>query len=121
MFARGWLIRSGLVDAGRALPVEHVNQLPGVLVKFDLELSFFVNRKLGQGKQHAGALFLVLFIQVKLTCRKVKGNRLVTKRIFLPLGVGIMRIYATSYPSVPVIEQWPTTFIRPRAFTRPWF
>src|SRR5215469_11165165 len=62
-----------LVDAGRALPVEHVDQLPRVLVQLDLKLALLVDRKLGQGKQHAGALFLVLVVKVKLTRCQVEG------------------------------------------------
>src|SRR5215472_2095331 len=63
-----------LVHAGRALPVEHVDQLPRILVEFELHLSLIVERQLRQRKQDAGALALVLIVEVKFACREVEGG-----------------------------------------------
>ena len=52
-------LSSHLVDAGCAGPVDHIYQLPGILVEYDLQLPIFIHGELSGRKQNARALFLV--------------------------------------------------------------
>jgi len=92
-----------LVNAGRSLPIENVNQIPGVPNEIHLQLSLLIDHELGCRVQHARALALVRIIHVEFASRQVVvgrsgvpvhlpelRGRLVTKRIFRPVGVGII-------------------------------
>jgi hypothetical protein len=87
------------------LPVEEVPKSPWVLIQIELHLAVLVNDQLGRGVQDAGALALVLVIQVEFTGCKVIAlvglsvkaspnlmGRLVAKVIFRPVGVATMRM-----------------------------
>src|SRR5690348_3721892 len=69
-----WLRR--LVDAGRAFPVENIDQLPGVLIEVNLQLTLLIDHELGGGIQDACALVFVLVVQVDFAGSQVEGLRL---------------------------------------------
>lgn len=70
---------SVLVDAWRALPIEHIYEVPGILIEFDLKLALFVDRKLAGRIQDARALAPVRVVQVELSARKIEGRGLTVR------------------------------------------
>src|ERR1700686_4353845 len=64
-----------LVNAGRSLPIENVNQIPGVPNEIHLQLSLLIDHELGCRVQHARALALVRIIQVEFASRQVVVGR----------------------------------------------
>jgi hypothetical protein len=65
-----------LVDAGRTLPVNDVDEFPGILIELELELALLVDGELASGIQDAGALALVGIVDVELAGGEVEGLRL---------------------------------------------
>src|SRR5260370_39656094 len=65
-----------LVDAGSALPINDVNEFPGVLVELNLQLSFFVGSELCGGVKDATTLALFLVVDVEFAACEVEGLRL---------------------------------------------
>jgi hypothetical protein len=56
-----------LVNSGRSLPIENVNQVPRVPDKIHLQLSLLINRQLGCRVQYTRALALVgVILSVRL-------------------------------------------------------
>src|SRR5580765_1250778 len=65
-----------LVDAGRAFPVENIDQLPGVLIEVNLQLTLLIDHELGGGIQDACALVFVLVVYVDFAGSQVEVLRL---------------------------------------------
>jgi hypothetical protein len=65
---------SVLIDARRALPIEHIYQVPSVLIEFDLKLALLVDSKLAGWIQYARALALVRVVQIELTAGEIEGR-----------------------------------------------
>ena len=87
------------------LPVDDIAEPPRVLVQIELQIAVFVDQQLGGRIQDAGALALVLVIEIYLASRQVKalglrirvglteGDLAVGDELMLrPVGVGIKRI-----------------------------
>src|SRR6516164_4061561 len=68
-------IREKLVDTGSALPIDDIDQFPGILIELELNLPFFVHCELTQGIKNTGALALVLIVEIKFTGSEVEGLR----------------------------------------------
>src|SRR5216684_3041961 len=64
-----------LVNAGRSLPIDNVNQVPRVPNEIHLQLPLLVDHELGCRVQDARALALVGVVQVELASRQVVGGR----------------------------------------------
>jgi hypothetical protein len=60
--------------AARLVPVDDINQLPGILAELPLKLALFVDNQLGSGEKHAGALVLVGVIYVEFARGQVIGR-----------------------------------------------
>src|SRR4029077_1057935 len=69
-------LQAKLVDAGSALPVDDIDQFPGILIELELNLPFFVHCQLTERIKNAGALTLVLIIEIEFTSSEVEGLRL---------------------------------------------
>jgi hypothetical protein len=53
-----------LINAGRSLPIDNVNQLPRVANEIYLQLPLLIDLELGCGVEHARALTLVRVVQI---------------------------------------------------------
>jgi hypothetical protein len=62
------------------IPVDDVDELPGILVELKFELAFFVDDKLSGGIEDAGALIFVLVVDFNFTSGQIVSSG---------LGVGI--------------------------------
>ena len=69
-------IQGKLVDPRSALPVDDIDQFPGILIELELNLALFVHGQLTQGIKNAGALALVLIVEIKFASSEVEGLRL---------------------------------------------
>ena len=61
-----------LVNPGRPLPIDNVRQSPGILIKVQLQLSFFVDNQLCSWKQLACTLALVLIVDLQHSGGQIK-------------------------------------------------
>src|SRR6267154_959285 len=64
-----------LVNAGRPLPIENIDQVIGVPNEIHLQLPLFVDHELSCRVQHALALALIGVVQVEFASRQVVGGR----------------------------------------------
>ena len=55
------------VDAGGALPVDDVDQFPGILIELELNLSPLCPLPIDKRIKNAGALALVLIVEIEFT------------------------------------------------------
>src|ERR1700739_2805938 len=62
-----------LMYSRSTLPIDKVRQPPGVLIQVQLQLAFFVDDQLRSGKQLAGALALVLIVELQHASSQIKG------------------------------------------------
>src|ERR1700704_1879308 len=93
------LQRAGLV------PIDNVDELPGIFVELELELSFFVNDQLSCRVENPAALIFVGIVNFNLACGQIVRSGLSVvvsftesdqavgnKAILRPVGVGIRRM-----------------------------
>src|SRR6266446_3239581 len=64
-----------LVDAGRSLPIDNVNQVPRVPNKIHLQVAVLIDHELGCRVQDARALAFVRVVQIKFSSRQIVGGR----------------------------------------------
>src|SRR5438445_5540315 len=64
-----------LVDAGRSLPIDNVNQVPRVPNNVPLQVAVLIDHELGCRVQDARALAFVRVVQVKFSSRQIVGGR----------------------------------------------
>src|SRR6266446_6493188 len=64
-----------LVNAGRSLPIDNVNQVPRVPNEIHLQLPLLIDHELGCRIQDARAFALVRVVQVEFASRQVVGGR----------------------------------------------
>src|SRR5260370_40635722 len=55
------------------MPIEDVDQLPGILAELELKLTLFVDDQLGSRVQNAAALVLIRVVQIKFTSGQIEG------------------------------------------------
>ncbi len=64
-----------LVDAGRSLPIDNINQLPRIPNKIHMQLSLLIKDELGFRVEGARALGLIRIIYVEFASRQIVGGR----------------------------------------------
>src|ERR1700675_4426107 len=64
-----------LVNGGRSLPIDDVNQLPRIPNEIHLQLPLLIDLELGGRVQHARALAFVRVVQIEFASRQVVGRR----------------------------------------------
>jgi hypothetical protein len=81
---------TGLVDAGRALPIDNVNQLPWILIEVQLQLALFIDNQLRQWVEKPCTLALILIVKLQYAGGKIEGHRLAIRpgltKPDLPIG-----------------------------------
>ena len=55
------------------VPIDDVDQLPGILAEFKLKLALFVDDELGSRVQYAAALVLIRVVQIKFASGQIEG------------------------------------------------
>src|SRR5271165_2432796 len=66
--------RVALLGNAGLVPVDDVDEFPGIFVELEFELAFFVDDQLGSGIENAGALTFVLIIEIELAGGQVVGG-----------------------------------------------
>src|ERR1700730_11826056 len=78
-----------LLVGASTVPIEDVDQLPGILAELELELPLFVDDQLGSRVENAAALLLVRVVQVKFASGQIEG-----------LALGVVVGFTESDPTV---------------------
>jgi len=56
-----------------SVPIDDVDQLPGILAELKLKLALFVDDQLGSRVKHSAALLLILIVQIKFPSGQIEG------------------------------------------------
>src|SRR5437899_1880885 len=67
-----WVLLLLLVGPG-TVPIDDVDQLPGILAELELKLTLFVDDQLGSGVKDSAALLLVRVVQIKFASGQIEG------------------------------------------------
>src|SRR5258708_31876812 len=55
------------------VPIDDVDQLPGILAELELKLTLFVDDQLGSRVKHAAALLLIFIVQINFASGQIEG------------------------------------------------
>ena len=78
-----------LLFGASTVPINDVDQVPGILAEFELELTLFVDNQLGSRVKHTAALLLMFIVQIKFTSGQIEG-----------LALGVVVSFTESDPPI---------------------
>src|SRR5689334_10863615 len=70
------MVPSPLLQSASFVPIDDVDELPGIFVELEFELPLFVDDQLCCGKENTSALILVGIVDVDFTCSQVVSGGL---------------------------------------------